>query len=188
MRRKHLNNDISDRIYKQKQNGRSFTTTLNHKTGTSKLYKTVKSITQSNTGITTSHAAIDASKSIPTFTAKANILIAHCTNIGHMKPQQSDTRIIRRRLFDPIDHTLTPFSPQNTKYIINNIKNSPATEPDSISNFHLKHLGPHGIQDLTKICNYTYAHCVIPNIWNKAESSQYLNQIKTIQHLLLIGP
>ena len=91
---------------------------------------TLKSITQSNTGIT-SHAAIGASNCIPTYKAQANILIDHYTNISHRKPLQSDSRIIRSRL----DHTLTPFSPQNTKHIINNIKNSPETGPDSISNF-----------------------------------------------------
>ena len=75
-----------DRIYKQKiQNWRSFITTLNHKKGTSKLYKTLKSITQSNAGITTSHAAIGASNSIPTYKVQANILIDHYENISHMK-------------------------------------------------------------------------------------------------------
>ena len=162
MRLQYLNNDISDRIYEQKtQNWRAFITTLNHKRGTSKLYKTLKSITQSNTGITTSQAAIGASTSIPTYKAQANILINHYANISHMKTLQSDRCIIRCRLSYPIYHTLTPFSPQNTKHIINNIKNSPATGPDSISNFHLKHLGPQDIQALTNINNYTYAHCLI---------------------------
>ena len=158
MRLQYLNNDISDRIYEQNtQNWRAFITTLNHKTGISKLYKTLKSITQSNTGFTTSHAAIGAGNSIPTYKAQANILIDHYANISHMKPLQSGRRIIKHRLSYPIDHTLTPFSPQNTKHVINNIKNSPATLPDSISNFHLKHLGPLGIQALTNISNYTYA-------------------------------
>ena len=135
---------------------------------------------QSNTRITTSHAAIGASNSIPTFKAQANILIDHYAIINHMKPLQSDTCIIRCWLSYPIDHTLTPLSPQNTKHIINNIKNSPATGPDSLSNFHLKHLGPQGIQALTNISNYTYAHCLIRTSGNKVESSQYWNQIKTL--------
>ena len=165
MRLQYLNNDISDRIYEQKtQNWRAFKTTLNHKTGTSKLYK-ILSITQSNTGITTSHAAIGASNSIPTYKSQANILIDHYAN-SHMKPLQSDRRIIRHRHSDQIDRTSTPFSPQNTKHVINNIKNSQATGPDSISTIHLKQ-DPQGIQALTNISNYTYAHCLIPNIWNQ---------------------
>ena len=84
-----------------------------------------------------------------------------------MKPLQSDRCIIRRRLSYPIDHTLTPFLSQNTRHVIKNIKNSPAKGPDSISNFHLKHLGPQGIQALTNISNYTYAHFLIPNIWKQ---------------------
>ena len=84
-----------------------------------------------------------------------------------MKPLQSDRCIIRHRLSYPIDHTLTPFSPQNTNHVINNIKNSPATGPDSISNFQFKHLGPQGIQVLTNISNCTYAHCLMLNIWKQ---------------------
>ena len=152
-------------LYKQKtQNWRAFITRLNHKTGTSKLYKTLKSITQSNTGITTSHAAIGASN-IPTYKAQANILIDHYGNINHIKELQSGRHIIRCRLSYPIDHNLTPFSSQN-KHVINNIKDSPATGPNSISNFHLKHLSPQGIQALKNISNYTYA-CLIPNIWKQ---------------------
>ena len=104
-----------------------------------------------------------------------------------MKPLQSDRSITRRRLSYPIDHTLTPFSPQNTKHVINNIKNSPATVPDSIRNFHLKHLGPQGIQALTNISNYTYAHCLMKNIWKQGRIITILKP-KTLQHFLLIGP
>ena len=43
----------------------------------------------------------------------------------------------------------------------------PETGPDSISKFRLKHLGPQGIQALTNISNYTYTHCLIPNIWKQ---------------------
>ena len=64
---------------------------------------------------------------------------------------------------------LTLFSPQNTEHLINNNENSPATEPDFISNFHLKHLGPHVLYALTKISNYTYTHCLIPNIWKQGK-------------------
>ena len=103
----YLNNDISDRIYEKKtQNWRAFITTLNQKTGTSKLYKTLKSITQSNTEITTSPAAIGASNSIPTYKAEANILIDHYANSSHMKPVQSDRHIIRRRISYRIEDTL----------------------------------------------------------------------------------
>ena len=48
-----------------------------------------------------------------------------------------------------------------------NIKNSPATGPDSISNFHLKHLGPQRIQALTNNSNYTYTDCLILKIWKQ---------------------
>ena len=129
----------------------AFITTLNHRTGTSKLYKTLKSIAQSSKKITTSHAAIGASNSIPTYKAQATILIDKYANICHMKPLQSDRLIIRHRFSYPIDHTLTLFSPHNIKHVINNIKNSPATGPHSISNFHLKHLGTQGILALTNI-------------------------------------
>ena len=56
---------------------------------------------------------------------------------------------------------------KNTKHVINNINNSPATGPDSISYLHFKDLSLHRIQSLMKISNYTYAHCLIPNIWKQ---------------------
>ena len=62
----------------------------NHKTGTSKLYKILKSITESNRGITTSHATIGASNSIPTYTKQTDIFIDHYENISHIKPLHSD--------------------------------------------------------------------------------------------------
>ena len=82
MHLQYLNNDISDRIYAQKtQNWRAFITILNHKTGTRKFYKTLKCIAQSNTVITTSHAAKGASNSI---------IIIVIKKIGNARPGKGD--------------------------------------------------------------------------------------------------
>ena len=50
--------------------------------------------------------------------------------------------------------------------------------PDSISNFHLKHLLPQGIQAITNISNYTYAQCLTPNIWKQGRIIKMLKSNK----------
>ncbi|MEL7520422.1 MAG: reverse transcriptase family protein, partial [Cyanobacteria bacterium J06553_1] len=163
-------NDIIDTKIKTKktENWKALTETLNHKTNPTELFKTIKHITNSQTSTSKTHAAIASnSQHIPTLTEQANILIKHYSEISHLKPTRTPTEkqtSMHRRSF-PIDHTATPFTTEQTQDIIKKIKNSSSTGPDDISNIHLKHLGPHGIQALTDISNYTYAHCRIPNIW-----------------------
>ena len=52
-----------------------------------------------------------------------------------------------------------------TKHIIKNLKHSSACGPDNISNMHLIHLGPQGIQALTNLANYSISHNTLPGIW-----------------------
>jgi hypothetical protein len=63
---------------------------------------------------------------------------------------------------------LSPWYKHRRLYIQETM-NSTSTGPDGISNLHLKHLGLHGIQALTNICNYTHDHCLIPTFGNKAK-------------------
>ena len=164
-----LDDNINTKIKTKKtENWKTLVTTLNHTTNTSKLYKTLKNITNSQTSTSKTHAAITSNtQHIPTLTEQANILIKHYSEISHLKPTRTPTEKLtsmHRRRF-PLDHTATPFTTEQTLNIIKKTKNSSSTGPDNISNIHLKHLGPHGIQALTDISNYTYAHCSIPNIW-----------------------
>ena len=57
------------------------------------------------------------------------------------------------------------FNTSQTKDAISNCKASKAIGPDGISNLHMKHLGPKGIEYLTKIYNLSMETCEIPSIW-----------------------
>lgn len=165
-----LNQEINKQIQDKKtENWRSFLETLNHSTNITHLYKTIKSITNSNSGITPSHAAITTTGTIPSHTKQADILIDHYANISHLKPTKDDRAISRRRHKFKLNNTLSPITTAQTTQIIKRTKNSRAAGPDDITNLHLKHLGPHGVQALTNISNYSYQHCKIPTIWKKGK-------------------
>ena len=163
-----LNSEIDKQIQEQQtQKWNTFVSTLNHNTNATKLYKTLNSITRSSINTVTSHAAITSDGCIPTDIEQANILINHYSNISHLAHTKQDKQTKKRKRKIPLDHTAAPFTAKQTKHIINNIRNTPSTGPDNISNMHLKHLGTHGIQALTNISNYSHAHCKIPSIWKR---------------------
>ena len=60
------------------------------------------------------------------------------------------------------------FTSEQTKEAIKSCKASKAAGPDDISNLHLKHLGPMGIDYLTKIFNLSVATSIIPDIWKSS--------------------
>ena len=163
-----LNTDISSLINTiKKQNWATFLETLKHSSNISKLYRTLNSITLSHTNTPQSHESITNTDNLPTDRQQANILVDHFASISHLGPERNDRKTMRRKLQFPLDHNSNPFTTQQTQHILNNIKNSKALGPDNISNLHLKHLGAHGVQALTNISNYSYAHNVIPNIWKQ---------------------
>ena len=170
-RLQQLNREINNKIYTKKtENWKTFVSTLNHATDSSKLYKTLKSISKSQTDSSRTHAAITSTtQHIPSYTVQANTLVNHYANISHLTPTrtESEKQSSKHKQTYPLDHTLTPFTPVETRNIIKKAKNSTSTGPDGISNLHLKHLGPHGIQALTNIANFSYAHCRIPTIWKR---------------------
>ena len=71
-----------------------------------------------------------------------------------------------------------PFTHRQTHHIICNLKNSPAAGTDGISNYHLTHLGPRGIQPLTDLANYNYSHCKIADAWKHGIIITILNPNK----------
>lgn len=161
-----LNTEINNKLTeKQTENWLAFQETLNFKTNPSKLHRTINSLINSNSGITQSHASITTSDRIPTRKQQANILIDHYAKISHLPKHKEDRHIHRRKHEFPLNHNITLATTEDTKRIIKKLKNSSAMGIDNISNIHLKHLGPHGIQTLTNIINYSYAHCIIPHIW-----------------------
>ena len=99
-----LNTQINTKIQEQKTlNWQTFVNTLDHKTNTSKLYKTLNSITLSNSNTTQSHEAITTTDTVPSNKQQANTLIDHFSQISHLHPQPTDRRVIRRKRLIPTD-------------------------------------------------------------------------------------
>ena len=119
----HLNEQITTKIQHEKlENWKAFVQTLNHSTNTSRLYKTINSITNSNSGITKSHASITTTDNIPSLTEQANILIKHYADISHHKPIPEDRQTQRRKHKYPLDNNNTPFTTHQTSNVIKNSK------------------------------------------------------------------
>ena len=168
-----LNREINTKIQARKtEKWETFASTLNHSTNSSKIYRTLKGISNSISCSTKTHAAISKNPNkTPSLQEQANILINHYASISHLKPTRTpaEKRDSKHRRTFPLDHSSSPFTPRMVKNIIKKIKNSTSTGPDNICNLHLKHLGPQGIQALTNICNYSYSHCIIPSLWKKGK-------------------
>ena len=175
-----LNTQINNRLIdKQIQNFNAFKETLDYRTNPSKLHRTVRSITNSNSGVPQSHASITTTNKIPSRKQQANLLIKHYAKISNLPKHREDRHIHRRKQEFHLDFTVILATTEDTTRIIKELKNSPAVGVDNISNIHLKHLGPHGIQTLTNIANYSYSHCIIPYIWKISKVITLLKPGKT---------
>lgn len=154
---------------KQRKNWDRYLTTLDHKTNSTQVWKTIKKIHSGQTQPPPSHESIRRNGKITTRKEQCNLLISHYSKISH-KPTTKENRSIIRTLkklhIDPSQPP--PFTPEDTVTAIKSLKNSKATGPDNISNLHLKHLGPIAIAKLTDIFNYSWLHNDIPPAWKLA--------------------
>ena len=80
------------------------------------------------------------------------------------------TRTLLRRIHR--DHRLnpreTPFTPARVRDAIADSKNSTAPSADGLTIHQLKHLGPLGIEYLTKLFNLSFQQASLPAIWKHA--------------------
>jgi hypothetical protein len=150
---------------KQKQRWEEFVATPDHRTDSSKLYRTIRSLTNSNSGLTPSHSAITTSDIIPSRKQQSNTLINYYASISHLPKHRADRQIYRRKHKFPLVNNHILATASDTSRVIKQLKNFSAMGPHNISNIHLKHLGPHGITTLTNIANFSFANCIIPSIW-----------------------
>src|SRR5678815_4131319 len=107
--------------------------------------------------------------SLPSSKQQADSLAKHYANISR-KPTLLINRVTKKQLKKlPSDHNPPPpFTTNMISETIKTLKNSPATGPDSISNFHLKHLGRKAILLITEIFNKSWKLNYIPPIWKQA--------------------
>ena len=167
----NLNDQIKQlHTQKQTENWNSYIQTLNHKTNSTQLWRTLRKIHTSHTQPPPTHESLKTpSNSIATPRQQCNILIKHFADISN-KPTDPRNRTTNRKSHNlKIDREQhPPFTINDTKNAIAHLKNSKAMGPDSITNYHLKHLGPSALQALTDIYNKSWLNNDIPPIWKKA--------------------
>ena len=96
------------------------------------------------------------------------IASAFCKQFTTIVQHTSDpeARRVRRQLLHdhPLDHDFSPFTAELVVKGIKESSNSTAAGPDDLTMLHLKHLGPLGIQYLTKLFNLSIQSADIPSI------------------------
>ena len=68
----------------------------------------------------------------------------------------------------PRDRNYRPFLPADTSEAIRQSKHSTATGHNGLAPWHLKHLGPLGVEFLTAVFNLSLATAKVPSIWKLA--------------------
>ena len=108
------------------------------------------------------HGGITSTDDDPTKNIQADTFIKHFFQVSQLKPHINDRQVSGCKSHFPIDSNQEPFTCRQTEHIIQDLGNSSACGPAGIGNLHFKHLGPEGIQALTFMAGYSYAHNVIP--------------------------
>ncbi|KAF2368698.1 Reverse transcriptase domain [Trinorchestia longiramus] len=103
-----LNQQITGKITKTRtENGKNFVESLDRKTNSSKLYKTIRNITNSNTNASQRHAAITTDANMPSRQKQADTLIHHYASISKVRTTIAD-RHTHRLKHKPITLLCTP--------------------------------------------------------------------------------
>ena len=155
-----------DYHWTQERKWREKISSLGTKTDMGKLYKLIKSINgqppmKSNQGIRFKNKYLTSTKDL------ANAFSIQYTRIVKHKSNK-ETRWILTQAKKFSLETPPVFTDHETLKAIKRSKASKAVGPDSISNLHLKNLGPAGIAYLTKTFNLSAATAKIPQIWKNS--------------------
>lgn len=82
----------------------------------------MNNISLSKNNTTHSLAAITADDSVPSNKQQASTLIDYFSHVWHIKPHHTDRQIIRKRTKFSTDPNHKPFTYDQAKHIINNLK------------------------------------------------------------------
>jgi hypothetical protein len=166
-RLKELNKEINKAIDKHRQQQwQEFVETLDHRTNSSRLWKTIKAIDgkskpqAENEALVFNNSAFTSPKAIAT---KFNKQFT-TSKLGIHKSSQETRRVTREVHRKPLNSE-TDFSTDQVTKAIKMCNNSKAFGPDKLTIFHLKHLGPLAIEYLSALFNDSITSCRIPAIW-----------------------
>ena len=159
-----LNKEISGSIKEHRRSKwREFVETIDRKTNSSKLFRTIKKINGKPTA-SPNQSIFFGDKELSNPQKIANHFNKQFASA--VKHTSSKLNRITNRKISKSKITNPPtFSAAETSNAIKKCKSSKALGPDQLSNLHLKHLGEHGIAYLTKIFNLSLATSNIPEIW-----------------------
>ena len=163
-----LNSEIDKEIRKHREDKwREKVGELDRRQNSSKLFKLIKALNGGNPRASNNQAIRFKGKylSNPSSISNAfNKQFSSVTNHKSSKSARTTTKILKKKSLE----NATTFTPEQTKAAIKKSKPSKALGPDKISTLHLKHLGPHGIEYLTKIFNLSITTSTIPAIWKSS--------------------
>ena len=160
-----LNNEISSLIFEHKKE-KWKKTVEEISPNSSKLFKLIKRLNGKNS-ISGNQPIKFKGKYISCPAKIANNFNKQYSAVVHHKSSRF-SRIVKDNIMKNNLETPELHTDEATKEAIKNSKASKALGPDKMSNLHLKHLGPFGINYLTKIFNLSVSSSQIPAIWKKS--------------------
>ena len=159
-----LNLEIETLIKDHKQEKwRTLVGNIERKTDSGKLFKLIKNLngqpqSKNNSAIRfKGKYLLNPLKIADSFNNQFSSVVRHTSS----KESRNITRDLRNHSLANTNN----FTAEETTKAIKQSKSSKALGPDHISNLHLKHLGPAGIQYLTHIYNLSMSTSQLPSIW-----------------------
>ena len=168
-RLEHLNKDISQAIqthrsgiWKEHLDGH-----WDHRQNTHILWKTINGLSNKKPTPITNNTITFKNYTAITPKQKANQFTKQFTNITKHKTKTHYRKIHRK--IESLQTTPIKITIAQTSAALKSTKNTNSTGPDGLNIRHLKHLGPKGLDYLTKILNLSLNKNIIPQIWKLAK-------------------
>ena len=168
-RLEHLNKDISQAIqthrsgiWKEHLDGH-----WDHRRNTHILWKTINGLSNKKPTPITNNTITFKNYTAITPKQKANQFTKQFTNITKHKTKTHYRKIHRK--IESLPTTPIKITIAQTSAALKSTKNTNSTGPDGLNIRHLKHLGPKGLDYLTKILNLSLNKNIIPQIWKLAK-------------------
>ena len=168
-RLEHLNKDISQAIqthrsgiWKEHLDGH-----WDHRRNTYILWKTINGLSNKKTTPITNNTITFKNYTAITPKQKTNQFTKQFTNITKHKTKTHYRKIHRK--IESLPTTPIKITIAQTSAALKSTKNTNSTGTDGLNIRHLKHLGPKGLDYLTKILNLSLNKNIIPQIWKLAK-------------------
>ena len=163
---RQMNADITDLVLNHRQDKWKNTVEDIERNCSSKLFKLIKRLNGKDT-VSGNQPIKFKGKYISNPSKIADKFNKQFTSVVHHKSSKESRSIHKNIIKNNLDDNPT-FTTDQIAAAIKKSKSSKALGPDKISNLHLKHLGPHGLNYLTDLYNLSVANSQIPAIWKSS--------------------